>query len=183
MSPLLEHILLKQNSVTYLSNLNNFFFENFIYDFYLFLYTMIYIHYIFNFSWFLTFLFASPSPACNSSIWCVALNTSKTLLAAINSSLSDDWYNPYLWKLKEDNALDCSERRIMASQNWKHCSKIIFKYVNSIVGSNFEKKNYWIRQLVGLVNSTCGSREQYMWPTVLDANALKLNFSSIQTEA
>ena len=35
--------------------------------------------------------------------------------------------------------------------NWKHCNKIIFKYVNSIVGPIFnekvaEKWNLWVRE-------------------------------------
>ena len=95
--------------------------------------------------------------------------------------MSDDWYNPYFWKLKEDNALDCSREKVhgtpkpwhlaspcvwgtympvvipalrfiwilIIAENWKHCSKIIFKYVNSIVGPSFENKfveldNLWV---------------------------------------
>ena len=40
-------------------------------------------------------------------------------------------------------------RLLLKAENWKYCSKIIFKYVNSAVGSIFnesfvEKKGLWI---------------------------------------
>ena len=45
----------------------------------------------------------------------------------------------------------------LIAENWKYCSKIIFKYVNSVVGPSFKEKFAKIR--------TCGFREQCMEPT------------------
>ena len=44
----------------------------------------------------------------------------------------------------------------LITKNWKHCSKIIFKWVNSAVKPNFKEKFAEIR--------TCESHEQYMGP-------------------
>ena len=38
---------------------------------------------------------------------------------------------------------------LLKTENWKHCSKIIFKYVNNVVGSIFnenfvEKRDLWV---------------------------------------
>ena len=48
-------------------------------------------------------------------------------------------------------------------ENWKHCSKIIFKWVNSTVGPNFKEKFVEI--------CTCGSHEQCMGPTQKEVDA------------
>ena len=54
------------------------------------------------------------------------------------------------------------------AENWKHCSKIIFKCVNGALGPNFNE-NF-------AEKSTCGSREQCTEPTHLDANAAEYYF-------
>ena len=57
---------------------------------------------------------------------------------------------------------------LLKTENWKHCSKIIFKYINNVVEPNF-KENF-------VEKSTCGSRKQYTGPTELDANTAEMNF-------
>ena len=39
-------------------------------------------------------------------------------------------------------------------ENWKHYSKIIFKYVNSAVKSIFNEKFYCKKRFVSFINST-----------------------------
>ena len=50
---------------------------------------------------------------------------------------------------------------LLKIENWKHCSKIIFKCVNSAVGPSFND-NF-------VENKVCGSHEQCMRPTGRDA--------------
>ena len=44
-------------------------------------------------------------------------------------------------------------RLLMKTKNWKHCSKIIFKCVNSVVEPIFNEKIVKKKRFVGLVNS------------------------------
>ena len=57
---------------------------------------------------------------------------------------------------------------MLKTENWKYCSKIIFKCINNVVESNF-KENF-------VEKSTCGSRKQYTGPTELDTNTAEMNF-------
>ena len=57
---------------------------------------------------------------------------------------------------------------LLKIDNWKHCNKIIFKYVNNAVRPNFNEKF--------VEKNTCGAREQCTWPTKLDANTTKTKF-------
>ena len=72
------------------------------------------------------------------------------------------WKGKYLCRL--NLAMDSGSIWILLIvENWKHCSKIIFKYVNSIVGPNFKEKFAEI--------CTCWSCEQCMRPTQKNADA------------
>ena len=51
---------------------------------------------------------------------------------------------------------------LLKTENWKHCSKIIFKCINSVVRPNFKEKFVEIR--------TCGSHEQCTEPTQKNAD-------------
>ena len=56
----------------------------------------------------------------------------------------------------------------LTTENWKHGNKIIFKYVNSIMGFSFE--------VVFVENSTCMSHEQCTRPTTKCGMELKSAF-------
>ena len=56
----------------------------------------------------------------------------------------------------------------LITENWKHSNKIIFKYVNSIMGFSFE--------VVFVENSTCRSHEQCTRPTTKCGMELKSAF-------
>ena len=62
--------------------------------------------------------------------------------------------------------------KVAEIENWKHCSKIIFKCVNSVVRPNFKEKV--------AEHGTCGSREQCMRPTGKNTSTGKC---ASQTEA
>ena len=64
-------------------------------------------------------------------------------------------------------------RLLLKAENWKYCSKIIFKYVNSAVGSIFNESFIEKKRFVGPVNSAqdlLTDTEQCLWVlwTVLD---------------
>ena len=61
----------------------------------------------------------------------------------------------------------------LIAENWKHCNKIIFKCVNSTVGSSFKVKFMFFR--------TYGSREQCMGPSQKNSNAQNATPAIIQT--
>ena len=56
----------------------------------------------------------------------------------------------YLMKKKKKKPRVYLDRTYSAeTENWKHCSKIIFKCVNSTVGPIFNEKNGWKVEFVG----------------------------------
>ena len=57
---------------------------------------------------------------------------------------------------------------LLKIKNWKYCNKIIFKCVNSTVGPNFE--------VIFALQSTYGSRKQYIEPTKKHGMQLKSIF-------
>ena len=64
-------------------------------------------------------------------------------------------------------------RLLLKTENWKHCSKIIFKCVNSVVGPSFNLTFIEIR--------TCKSREQCMRPSQKNADVQNVGSTAIQT--
>ena len=71
---------------------------------------------------------------------------------------------------------------LLKIKNWKHCSKIIFKCVNSAVGPSFEivfaeeSTCRSCEQCVFAEKSTCGFHEQYTGPTGKRGTQLKSAF-------
>ena len=62
-----------------------------------------------------------------------------------------------LKKNKKINKIIFGYCLLLKTENWKHCRKIIFKCVNSTIGSNFKVDFARFR--------ACGSHEQCMRPT------------------
>ena len=58
--------------------------------------------------------------------------------------ISNAWSEIFDGKKKKKKPRICLDRTYSAeTENWKHCSKIIFKCVNSTVGSIFNENNCW----------------------------------------
>ena len=58
--------------------------------------------------------------------------------------ISNAWSEIFDGKKKKKKPRICLDRTYSAeTENWKHCSKIIFKCVNSTMGSIFNENNCW----------------------------------------
>ena len=64
---------------------------------------------------------------------------------------SQNFWSPYQFLCKQRIYLDTV--LLLKTENWKYCNKIIFKYVDSVIGPSFKVRFTFFRTYIGSMNS------------------------------